>query len=315
MDCVLVGTFDGPAGRAQPVHPEVRPTDVRSVHPPPEGRVAPRLPSSSLPAFVGLGAFLWLVDPSGEAAHADAGPRIVVPADAIDALAARWTRQSGRPPDAEERRALVDGWVQEEVMVREARAMDLDLGDLVIRRRLIQKVDFLLDAVDAGPPPTDAELAAWLADHPDRYVRPERRSLTQVYVSRSRHGPATEAEAVQLLTQLHDQQPDSVSGWGDPGLRPARLHARTREQVARDFGPAFAAAVFSQADVGWSGPHASSFGLHLVRLDGIEPARSPELEEVRDQVAADWRESAQAAARAKVLAGWTAGYRVEDGTP
>ena len=53
----------------------------------------------------------------------------------------------------------------------------------------------------------------------------------------------------------------------------------------------------------WSGPIASGFGMHLVRLDARTPARLPALAEVREDVERDWlRDRTQRAERAYLAA-------------
>jgi hypothetical protein len=69
--------------------------------------------------------------------------RIEVSSAEINRLKRVWTAQWRRPPDAQELRSLVDDYVREEVLFREALAMGLDRGDEIARRRLVQKMEFL----------------------------------------------------------------------------------------------------------------------------------------------------------------------------
>ena len=66
-------------------------------------------------------------------------------------MAATFTRTWQRPPTETELKGLVDDYVREEIATREALAMGLDRDDTVIRRRLRQKLEFLVeDSPDAG---------------------------------------------------------------------------------------------------------------------------------------------------------------------
>ena len=67
-------------------------------------------------------------------------------------LAAQWQGQTQRLPDANELDAG-QGYVLEEILVREARRLNLDHDDVIIRRRLAQKYEFLLADTDIQPNP------------------------------------------------------------------------------------------------------------------------------------------------------------------
>ena len=110
--------------------------------------------------------------------------RITVGAEERAALRADQQRRGGAP-SAEDERQRVERFIDSELLYREALARGLDRGDVIVRRRLIQKMEFLLEAeADAEPP--EAELAAALAASPGRYALPERLSLEQVFLSTER---------------------------------------------------------------------------------------------------------------------------------
>ena len=89
-------------------------------------------------------------------------PQPVIRMTAADAewLKAMWTRQWRRPPTDEELTGLVADHLKEEVLAREARALELDVGDTIVRRRLAQKMAFLLDDTIRTTEPPEAELRA-----------------------------------------------------------------------------------------------------------------------------------------------------------
>src|SRR5260370_1160777 len=72
-----------------------------------------------------------------------------------DGLRQEHRRRTGALPTADEERALVQRYVDSEVLYREALAEGLDRGDLIVRRRLVQKMEFLLGAGADGREPTD----------------------------------------------------------------------------------------------------------------------------------------------------------------
>ena len=128
-----------------------------------------RLLREPLLHFLLLGALLFLAYGWLNRAGLAAPDEIVVSRSQVEGLVMQFERVWQRAPTAEERQALIDSWVRDEVFYREALAMGLEQDDPVVRRRLSQKVQFILDTGSASGPPTDAELQAWLDAHADRY--------------------------------------------------------------------------------------------------------------------------------------------------
>ena len=53
--------------------------------------------------------------------------------------------------------------------------------DIIVRRRLVQKMEFLNQGAEPLPAPTDAELERFLAAHADRYMLASRLTLDEYY--------------------------------------------------------------------------------------------------------------------------------------
>ena len=85
--------------------------------------------------------------------HERATARIEVTAAVIDRLRSGYEQQFGRTPDAQELRGLVTANIREEVFYREALALGLDRDDIIVRRRMAQKMEFLTgDLADVAVP-------------------------------------------------------------------------------------------------------------------------------------------------------------------
>jgi parvulin-like peptidyl-prolyl isomerase len=63
---------------------------------------------------------------------------------------------------------------------------------------------------------------------------------------------------------------------------------RSPDQIAKEFGPAYARAVFRAKPGAWQGPIESGFGWHLVFVDSFVPGRVPAFAEVEPDVKAVW---------------------------
>jgi hypothetical protein len=240
--------------------------------------------------FAVLGAALFALH--HVTAPATAPDRIVVSTALQRGFREEHLRRHGRPPTPEEARALVDRYVDTEVMLREALALGLDRGDIIVRRRLVQKMEFLNQGAEPIPAPTDAELDAFLAAHAERYMLASRLTLAHVFVSRSVHGEATPGVARELAERL--AAGEDPARLGDPFLRGRELIAQTEGEIAGVFGPAFARAVAVLPLDEWSAPIASSFGLHLVRVRERSGGRRATVAEARRELARDWEEAQRA---------------------
>jgi hypothetical protein len=242
-----------------------------------------RLAREPLVHFLAIGAalFVFFAWRGGGAAPS----RIVVTPGRIDHLVAGFTRTWQRPPDGDELKALVDEYVREEIAAREAQAMGLDADDTIIRRRLRQKLEFVVEDAAAAAPLTDQELERYLADHPEKFELEPRVSLRQVYVSRDRRGEAAEADATGILDRLRALGPDAgIDQVGDSLMVPQEIDLASRSEVARLFGDAFAEAVLELEPGVWSGPIESGYGPHLVLVRERTEAAMPDLAAVRQQV-------------------------------
>lgn len=214
------------------------------------------------------------------------GNEIIVTEGRIRQLAESFQLVSGRMPDARELEALVDDFVIEEAAYREALAMGLDVDDTVVRRRLRQKLEFLLEDVSAVDEPTDSELTEFMETHLDRYAAPQRLSLQQVLASADKRGDDAPSDAAAMLARLRaGAAPETL---GDESLLPAAVPLTSREGLASIYGDAFAEAVFSASEDTWFGPVASPFGYHLVQITGRSEPKTPSLEMVGERVRADW---------------------------
>ena len=236
--------------------------------------------------LVGVALFVFFAWTGGSGGLAS--NRIVIGPGQVEHLAAGFGRTWRRPPTPEELKGLVDDYVREEIATREARSMGLDQGDTVIRRRLRQKLEFLVEDAVESVAPTDAELRAWLDAHPERYRREPRVAFRQVFLSPDRRGADVEAEAETLLKRLRSSGPDTnVEDLGDSIMLPSDLDLEPLSVAARMFGQDFASSLDGMETGRWTGPVRSGYGLHLVLVTERVDGRPPELDEVRDELARD----------------------------
>jgi hypothetical protein len=251
--------------------------------------------------------YAWIGSDTGERPD-----RIVVSEQRVESLAATFARTWMRPPTEDELRGLVDDYVIEEILYRKALALGLDRDDLIVRRRMRQKMEFLTAELDAAEP-TEEELAAFLREHPDRFALPARLSFTQVYVDPERSETAPETRAAALLQRLRGDGLGAVdpASLGDATLLPPVLEEVTAREVADRFGVAFSEALLAAPVGAWHGPVESAFGLHLVRVQARVPSRASALDQVREEVARELAAEHRARTQERFVRSLREGYEIE----
>ena len=215
-----------------------------------------------------------------------------------ETFASQWQRQ----PTPQELDGLVSTLVEEELMAREARALGLDQNDTIVRRRLAQKLTFMVEDTSRIANPDDAQLRRFHSEHARRYQDAPRVTFSQIYFSPQRRpnavGDATAALTSVLATAAESEPPAG----GDPLLLDATYSDLDQPAVQALFGADFARVLFGLSTGGWTGPVTSAFGVHLVRLTRLRPAEPRRFEDVRDQVLNDWRRDRERETKAAYLA-------------
>jgi hypothetical protein len=251
--------------------------------------------------FVVLGALLFGAYAWIDRGRAQEEPRLVrITGQDIGWLQATWVRQWQRPPTETELNGLVADYLKEELLAREARELGLDQNDTIVRRRLAQKMAFLVQDIARAAEPADADLRRMYAAHPERFQNPARVSFTQIFFK-------TEAGARRALTEVPNR---NAAELGERTML-EREHAGADEStVASLFGREFADTVFALEPGTWRGPVPSGYGFHLVWVSEREAARPRPFDEVRPQVLDDWHREQQTRANEQFFAGLLKKYDV-----
>ena len=234
--------------------------------------------------FLAFGALLFLFfywrGGSGAASN-----RIVITHAQIEQLAVGFARTWQKPPTEAELKGLIDEYVKEEIATREAAAMGLDRDDVIIRRRLRQKLEFIAEDTVASVPPTDADLKTWMLKHPGAFQSETQVAFRQVSVGPQLRGTSMQPDAAKLLAQLKAAGPSvSIEHLGDPTMLPAEQSLAPLFDTARSFGDDFAKELTNTPLGQWVGPLESPFGLHLVLVTQRVAATQQPLSAVRPQV-------------------------------
>jgi len=249
-----------------------------------------------------FGAYRWTA-PSDSG-----GRRIVITQGVVDDLVTQHVAVRGREPSARELNHLIDSYVHDEILYREGVRLGLERDDIVVKRRVRQKIEMIAEEDAATRAPTDADLSAYLLANQARFVQPAILTFEQVFIGESRSGPAV-VQVVAVTREALRKGADSEQ-LGKPTLLPHHMTRTPADLVARDFGASFAAAL-EKVPVGeWVGPIDSSFGAHYVRVSDRTPAVAPQLAAMRDHVVREWENERRQRARRDAYTKMRGEYRV-----
>ena len=225
------------------------------------------------------------------------------------ALREAFQAEHGRQPSTAELRAKLAFWIDEQVLYREAMALNLDKADVVVRRQMAQKMRFLLEQGSALKPASDEDLQTWLTQHASDYGTPSSIDFEHVFLSRGRHGHALLADAAQVMQQLKSH-PEIWATASDPFSSGLTITNATPAFVRAEFGQEFANAVASIQPGQWTGPVASSLGLHFVRVTARSAFQPAPLAAVRLRVQADYEAAERKRLSSEALKRLKASYQI-----
>ena len=216
--------------------------------------------------------------------------KIVISTADIERLSNNWSRKWNRPPTSTELKGLVDSYIREEVYYREALALGLDKDDTVLRRRLMQKMEFLSNDLADLASPDETALNEYFHENKDQYELPAQISFTHIYFSLDKRGVKAPEDARRVLGEIQAASSPLLRepSRGDPIMLEYDFTQETPFEVARLFGQRFAGQLFELETDAWQGPIQSGYGYHLVRISEKVESRMPELASVVDQVRRDF---------------------------
>jgi len=252
-------------------------------------------------------AYAWL---DGSRPAADGVEPVWIGEGEIQWLKETYSSQWLRPPDANELQGLVINLVEEELLAREAQAMGLGDDDTIIRRRLAQKLKFLVEDTSRLAEPGEAELRQYFEANAARFEESPRVSFSQIYFNPENRKDAAN-DAGRVLAGLSTDAGADGAELGDRFLLEAEMTHADRQAIASTFGDKFADALLVVETGKWSGPLISGYGTHLVFVSAREIARKPAFEAVRDKVIAEWRRESEQKTSQDYLARLREKYGVE----
>ena len=276
-----------------------------------------RLLREPLVHFLVLGAALFALadlrerpQPAGDAARS-----IVVTDDDLRQLAGLWRAQWNRAPSPAELRRLVADQVDEEVAFREALAAGLDRQDILVRRRLVERMRHDWATRDGAADPDEAGLRRWYAENAGRFAAPREASFAFLYFSDRLRGGRAKEEAILARDALAGKSAKSTdaaaaAGLGDPAPFEPRYAALSPDEAAGFLGQGLATALGRLPTGSWEGPVEVEGGWCLVFIEARTPGTPPAYAAVKAEVLTQWRKARRDQARADAYAAMRRRYSV-----
>lgn len=207
-------------------------------------------------------------------------------------LAQIFHNAEGRLPDEEEMARLARAFKINETLYREARDLQLDHGDDMMRERLIQRMRLMMYSGIDVELPSEEELRAWFEERVDVFSDPATLSFEIYGVDAE-----TEAEAEAVRAAAAAAQAEG-NRHRIPGTPLIPMRNRPRDQMLQLFGEEMVAAIEAMEPMVWT-VVSTPRGYQVARLVEKSPPVVPTFEEARNAVLGDWRaEALQREARA-----------------
>jgi len=206
----------------------------------------------------------------------------------VETMLIRWFMQLNRMPSEDELQTFLYEHIREEILFREARAMGLEKDDVIIKRRMVQKIEFLTNDLLDPPASSEEEIKQYFDQHIDSYVIPGKIDFIHIYFNRDNQESGevrSLAEKVKGQLNALDEIPKDYYLKGDQFMLPYSFSSYTKNDVSANFGNYELSGELFNIEAGeWYGPFLSSFGFHLVYITQKRPPEIPELESVSDQI-------------------------------
>ncbi len=226
----------------------------------------------------------------------------------IEDLTILWMQKWNKPPTDEELKSIIEDHVEEEVLYREALKLRLEEDDKIVRRRLAQKLDFIITDDLVAEAPTEEELKKYFEQKKEQYREAQRYSFYQIVFL---GGAESKDKALELKSTITVTDIAQWKTLGDQTSIPFDNKELTRDEIDRMLGEGFSEQLKEVKLTEWQGPLQSGLGYHLINIYGIGSASIPEFESVKSEVEEDWTEDEKQKLREDKLKVMRESYNIE----
>ncbi|MCW8833515.1 MAG: peptidylprolyl isomerase [Colwellia sp.] len=212
--------------------------------------------------------------------------KIVISKQLQQSLKLQFKNTWKRFPNELELSNLVNEYLREEVYYREALSLGLEQNDTVIRQRLRQKMEFMVQSSVNMIEANDEQLVAYLEKNKATYTQVKKIAFFQIFF-KNENSEKQRSSIRRKLTSY--TQVDEAITLNQSSVLPFINPLSSKQEIAQSYGEQFSDEIMSAPSGKWIGPIWSNFGEHFVFINHIKAAYLPELGQIRNQVLKNWR--------------------------
>jgi len=238
--------------------------------------------------FIVIGAIVFAFYSFIKGSYVDENYAIQITKSEVEAMIDKWMAQMKRPPAREEIDIFLEDYVQREILFREAKAMGLDKNDMVVKNRMLQKIDFLTNDLLVAANPTDAEALKYFNDSLEKYTIPGKIDFIHIFFNLDKRTfDDAKQSALKVKKSLNNfsMVPNNYFENGDLFILPYEFFNLSKDDVSNKFGQSeLSEEIFSLEEKKWSGPFVSSYGMHLVYISNKKSSTTLQFEDVKSDI-------------------------------
>jgi hypothetical protein len=238
--------------------------------------------------FLIIGAIAFALYSFVKGSYVDKDYAIQISKSEVEAMINKWMAQLKRPPTKEEVDIFLEDYVQREILFREAKSMGLDKNDMVIKNRMLQKIDFLTNDLLVTASPTDAEALKYFNDNLEKYTIPRKIDFIHIFFNLDkRNFDDAKQTALDVKKNLNKSSsiPNNYFEKGDLFILPYEFYDLSKDEVSNKFGRSeLSENLFGLEEKEWSGPYLSSYGMHLVYVSDKKSQGTLKFEDVKSDI-------------------------------
>jgi len=216
--------------------------------------------------FLLIGAGLFIVFSQMNTDEESNTPKIIVDKAKIELLSKTFSKMRGITPTQEELDKQIKYEIREQVLYREAIAIGLEKEDMIIRRRLAQKMKYIFSDLSLIDDPSDEELDTFIENNPSKFTTPAALSFSQVFIDPKKHVGSVDEDAKKLLQELRAVPLSAAINLGDRSLLSYDYKDKREGDIINIFGDAFTKQALNSSEQIWEGPIKSAYGIHFIYI-------------------------------------------------
>lgn len=238
---------------------------------------------------------------------------ISVDNERVNLMILNYKNQTGMLPSKQQVDALIESYIKEEIAYREAKKMGLDKDDVIIRRRLSQKFDFLQTDLTETAIPTEEQLKKFYAENPGLFDKEETVSFSHIYFSADNSRDSLAKQRAQVvLNQLLQTTLQRAPEKGDRFPLQYDYTDQAVIDVQQNFGDKqILYKLFNAPLKTWMGPFQSGYGWHLIYVTSLDSARLIPFASIKDEVTTYYIEDEKSKQNKMIYDQLSKKYRIE----